>query len=278
MIMPLLQLIELAYKEDIPDGDLATDSIGVSIKSGKAKLIAKSDFILSGSEIFEACIRYMEPRAEVRWMFQDGQTVLNKQTLCVIKANLVQILKAERVALNFLGRMSGIATLTKKFVKEVVHTDTRILDTRKTTPLLRGLEKQAVKDGGGYNHRMSLSDFPMIKENHVRILGDLAQTIEKVREQNSFVEVEAHSLEDVKICVSKNVSRILLDNFSIEDLKAALQIIPKSIETEASGNMTLDRVGQVAETGVQYISVGALTHSAPIADVSLLFEFDTSQP
>ncbi len=274
MILPLQDLIANAYREDIPDGDLATDSIGVPVLQGKAKLIAKSDLVLSGREVFEKCILYMDPRAEIRWLFEDSQIALKKQTICVIKGNLVQLLKAERVALNFLGRLSGIASLTHMYVDQVKHTHTKILDTRKTTPLYRGLEKQAVKDGGGHNHRMSLSDFPMIKENHVRILGDLAETIEKVRTAHPFVEVEAHSIEDVKVCVSKNVNRILLDNFSIEQIQEALQIIPKHIETEASGNMTLERVAQVAETGVNYISVGALTHSAPVADISLLFEFN----
>lgn len=273
MILPLSDLIAHAYKEDIPDGDLATDSIGVENIQGQAKLIAKSDLVLSGQEIFEKSIKYMEPRADLKWLFQDSQVVLKKQTICVIKGNLVQLLKAERVALNFLGRLSGIASLTRMFVNKVAHTHTKILDTRKTTPLFRGLEKQAVKDGGGHNHRMSLSDFPMIKENHVRILGNLAQTIEKVRTAHPFLEVEAHSLDDVKVCISKNVNRILLDNFSTQQIQEALQIIPKHIETEASGNMTLERVAEVAATGVNYISVGALTHSAPTADISLIFEF-----
>lgn len=273
MILPLSDLIAHAYKEDIPDGDLATDSIGVAEIQGQAKLIAKSDLVLSGQEVFEKSIQYMAPRTELKWLFQDSQVVLKKQTICVLKGNLVQLLKAERVALNFLGRLSGIASLTRMYVNKVAHTHTKILDTRKTTPMFRGLEKQAVKDGGGHNHRMSLSDFPMIKENHVRILGDLAQTIEKVRTAHPFLEVEAHSLDDVKVCVSKNVNRILLDNFSTQQIRDALQIIPKHIETEASGNMTLDRVAEVAATGVNYISVGALTHSAPTADISLIFEF-----
>lgn len=273
MILPLSDLIANAYKEDIPNGDLATDFLEVESIAGRAKLIAKSDLVLSGSELFEKSILYMEPKAQLKWHFKNGDVVLKSQVICVLKCNLVQLLKAERVALNFLGRLCGIASLTRMYANKVKHTNTLILDTRKTTPLMRGLEKQAVKDGGGRNHRMSLSDFPMIKENHVRIWGDLATTIEKVRRAHPFLEVEAHSIEDVQVCVSKNVNRILLDNFTTSQIREALSIIPHHIETEASGNMTLDRVAEVAETGVQYISVGALTHSAPSSDISLLFEF-----
>lgn len=267
-------MIELAFKEDLPEGDVTTDSLAVKNYPGSAKVIAKSDLILSGRDLFERSIKYMEPEAQIKWLFEDGQIVLAKQTICTIKGNLVNIVKAERVALNFLGRLSGIATLTRRYANEVRHTKTKILDTRKTTPLYRDLEKKAVRDGGGTNHRRDLSDEVMIKENHVRLAQSLDRAIDQVRSQtNKFMTVEAHSLADVEVCVQKSVNKILLDNMDLETLKTALEKIPSHIQTEASGNMTLERVGKVAETGVNFISVGALTHSAPVADISMIFDW-----
>lgn len=272
--MNIFEIIELAFKEDLPHGDITTDSLAVKNYPGSAKLIAKSDLILSGQDIFERSIKYMDPDAQIKWLFNDGQLVLEKQTICTIKGNLVNILKAERVALNFLGRFSGIATLTRRYVNEVRNTQTKILDTRKTIPLYRDLEKKAVVDGGGKNHRRDLSDEVMIKENHVRIAQSLDKAIDQIRSQTKkYMTVEAHSLEDVDICVQKGVDQILLDNMNIETLEKALAKIPDHIKTEASGNMTLDRVGKVAKTGVDYISVGSLTHSTPVADISMIFDW-----
>lgn len=273
--MNIFELIEQAFKEDLPQGDVTTDSLAVKNYPGSAKVVAKSDLVLSGKDLFERCIKHLEPDAQIKWLFEDGQVVLAKQNICTIKGNLIEVVKAERVALNFLGRFSGIATLTKRFVNEVRETDTKILDTRKTTPLYRDLEKKAVVDGGGKNHRKNLSDEVMIKENHVRISEGLARAIDQIKSQtNKFMTVEAHSLADVEICVQKNVNRILLDNMDIKTLEEALDKIPNHIETEASGNMTLERVGKVAATGVDYISVGALTHSAPVADISMIFDWN----
>lgn len=272
--MNIFEMIEQAFLEDLPNGDITTDSLAVKSYPGSAKLIAKSDLILSGQDIFEKCLLHMEPHIQIKWLFQDGQLVLKKQTICSIKGNLINILKAERVALNFLGKLSGIATLTRRFANEVRNTDTKILDTRKTTPLYRDLEKKAVLDGGGKNHRRDLSDEVMIKENHVRIALTLANAIDQIKSQTKkFMTVEAHSLADVEVCVQKGVNRILLDNMDIETIKKALEKIPSHIETEASGNMTLDRVGKVAATGVNYISVGLLTHSSPVADISMIFDW-----
>jgi len=270
----IFEIIEHAFREDLPQGDITTDSLAIKNYPGSAKVIAKSDMILSGKDLFERCIKHLEPEAQIKWLFEDGQIVLSKQTICTIKGNLINIVKAERVALNFLGRFSGIATLTRRFANEVRNTNTKILDTRKTTPLFRDFEKKAVLDGGGKNHRRDLSDQVMIKENHVRISEGLAKAIDQIKSQTSkFMTVEAHSLEDVQVCIDKGVNRILLDNMDIETLTAALEKIPNHIETEASGNMTLDRVKKVAETGVDFISVGALTHSAPVADISMIFDW-----
>jgi nicotinate-nucleotide pyrophosphorylase (carboxylating) len=241
---------------------------------GVAKLRAKEDMILSGTAPFEQTLNILEPNAKIKWYFDEGQEVLNKQIICSIEGDLLQILKAERVALNFLGHLSGIATYTKKFVRKIEGTRTRILDTRKTTPGLRDLEKRAVVHGGGLNHRMNLSTAILIKDNHIAVMGGIKQAVERARAHSDLpIEVEAGTLEDVKQAVAVGASRILLDNMDNETLMAALKLIPENIETEASGNMSLDRVRSVAEIGVNFISVGAVTHSAPVADVSLLFEW-----
>lgn len=267
-------LIKAALKEDMPQGDVTTDSLGVKPKLSEAILKAKADVVLSGSTLFEQTMTFLEPNAKIKWLFNDGDLVYKGQNICVVEGDLIQILKAERVALNFLGRLSGIATLTRQFVKAVEGTKTKILDTRKTTPLFRDLEKKAVAHGGGTNHRFNLSDAIMVKDNHITLMGGITAAVERIRRHCDLpVEVEASTLEQVKECVSLNIHRILLDNMSNELLKEVLPHIPKHIQTEASGNMTLERVRSVAETGVDFISVGALTHSAPVADVSLTFDW-----
>jgi nicotinate-nucleotide pyrophosphorylase (carboxylating) len=273
MHLDLDELIDKAIKEDIPQGDATTDALGLKEKVGRARLIAKEDLVLSGSEIFNRVMARLEPNVEINWIFKDGDFILRGQAVAALRGNLVQILKAERVALNFLGHLSGVATLTRCFVKEIEHTRCRILDTRKTTPLYRALEKKAVTHGGGMNHRMNLSEAILIKENHQAMAGGLKAAVEKTRKStHSAIEIEVRTLAEVEAAVKLNVERILLDNMNDELLKAAVKIIPASIKIEASGNMTLDRVRRVAEAGVDYISVGALTHSAPCADLSLLFE------
>ena len=272
--MNLIDLIQAAIKEDMPEGDVTTESMAVTPREGTAKLKAKEDLILSGTAPFEQSLLLLEPHAVIKWYFEDGQQVLKGQIICAIDGDLVQILKAERVALNFLGHLSGIATFTKKFVKKLEGTTTQILDTRKTTPGLRDLEKRAVVHGGGTNHRMNLSSAILIKDNHISLMNGLTKAVLRARDHSKLpIEVEASTLEQVKEAVAVKPSRILLDNMDLDTLKKACALIPADIETEASGNMTLDRVRAVAETGVTFISVGALTHSAPVADVSLTFEW-----
>ncbi|MCM2283010.1 MAG: carboxylating nicotinate-nucleotide diphosphorylase [Bdellovibrionaceae bacterium] len=276
--MTLLDLIHAAVKEDMPAGDLTTDSLALAPRFGQARLVAKEDLVLSGTAPFEETMLLLEPNARVHWHFREGDLVLNKQVICVITGDLIQVLKAERVALNFVGHLSGIATLTRCFVKQIEHTKTRILDTRKTLPAFRELEKRAVAHGGGQNHRKSLSDAILIKDNHIAVAGGLSKAVERIRQHTkSHLEVECSTLDDVREAVALKVERILLDNMNNDRLREALAIIPSHIETEASGNMTLDRVKSVAEIGVTYISVGALTHSAPAADVSLLFDWQQSE-
>lgn len=272
--MNLLELIKAAIKEDMPTGDLTTESLGQRPKQGTARLKAKQDLVLSGAVAFEQTMHALEPNAKVKWNFEEGQTILNGQLICSIDGDLIQVLKAERVALNFLGQLSGIATTTKKFTDQVKGTNTKILDTRKTTPVFRELEKRAVLHGGGVNHRFNLSDAIMIKDNHISLMGGITKAVEQTRRHSKMpIECEASTLEQVKECVENKVHRILLDNMNNDLLKQALEIIPKEIQTEASGNMSVERVRSVAELGVDFISVGALTHSAPCADVSLLFEW-----
>jgi nicotinate-nucleotide pyrophosphorylase (carboxylating) len=191
-----------------------------------------------------------------------------------LRGDLIQLLKAERVALNFLGKLSGIATLTRCFVQETKGTSCKILDTRKTTPLWRELEKEAVRTGGGTNHRMNLSQAILVKENHVRAAGSMEKAIAAIRKKTSEpIEIECSTLKEVEIAVNERVNRILLDNMTTEQLREARAAVPRQIQVEASGNMRLERIREVAATGVDFISVGALTHSAPVADFSLLFEW-----
>lgn len=272
--MIIRDLIRAALFEDMPEGDLTTDLLGCGPKPGKARLMAKQDLSLSGTSVFEEVILHLEPGAELTWHFRDGDRVLQNQIVCTIQGDLIQLLKAERTALNFIMHLSGIASFTYLFAQAVQGTRTRILDTRKTTPGYRELEKRAVTHGGGFNHRLNLSSAILIKDNHIKVMGGIREAIERVREGTQApIEVEARTLEEVQEAVSLKPQRILLDNMSTITLKKALALIPSEIQTEASGNMTLERVPEVADLGVNFISVGALTHSAPSADLSLKFDW-----
>lgn len=273
--MTLVELIRAAIKEDMPSGDVTTESLALKPRLGRARLKAKEDIVLSGTMAFEQTMLNLEPNCKVKWHFEEGDLILKNQIICTLEGDLVQILKAERVALNFLGHLSGIATFTRRFVKALEGTSTKVLDTRKTTPAFRELEKKAVAHGGGLNHRMNLSTAILIKDNHISIMGGLAEAVARVREHSNLpIEVEARTLSEVQKAVEQNVQRILLDNMDNETLKQARALIPQNIETEASGNMSLERVRSVAEIGIDFISVGALTHSAPCADVSLVFDWE----
>ncbi len=271
----MIELIKKAFEEDLPNGDLTTLSLQLGSVPGQAKLLAKQDLILTGTEVFTGCILYMDPEAKISWQFKSGDQVLKNQIIALVTGDLTLILQAERVALNFLCHLCGIATLTKQFVAQIRHTDTQILDTRKTTPGMREIEKQAVRDGGGTNHRMNLSDAILIKDNHIAAAGGIKDAIIRIRRATKRpIEVECKNIEEVQIAVQHDVQQILLDNMDVEMLKKCLKEIPKPIKTEASGNMTLNRVREVAELGVDFISVGALTHSAAYADMSLKFDWN----
>jgi nicotinate-nucleotide pyrophosphorylase (carboxylating) len=275
--MNLQEMIIAAIREDIPNGDITTDNLALTPRFGQAKLIAKEDLVLSGTAPFEQTMLVLEPSCKLHWYFREGDLALSKQTVCDITGDLIQILKAERVALNFLGHLSGIATYTRCFVKEVENTKVKILDTRKTLPIYRDLEKRAVLHGGGMNHRLNLSQAILIKDNHIRVAGSIAKAVSRIRSHCSdMIELEVSSLAEVKEAVDMKVDRLLLDNMDNAMIAKAMDIIPENMLVEASGNMTVDRVRAVANLGVDYISVGALTHSAPQADFSLLFEWQTS--
>lgn len=272
--MLLNDLIKAAIKEDMPSGDVTTDSLGLTPKLGKAVLKAKEDLVLSGLLPFESTVSMLEPNVKIKWHFEEGQRILKGQNICSLEGDLIQILKVERVALNFLGHLSGIATYTRRFVDAASGTKAKILDTRKTLPGYRELEKKAVVHGGGFNHRMNLSTAILIKDNHIAVMGGIKNAVERIRKNTTLdIEVEAGDLDEVKIAVSLKVRRILLDNMNNQSLTDARKLIPDTIETEASGNMSLTRIPEVAKIGIDYISVGALTHSAPVADVSLQFDW-----
>lgn len=275
--MNLTKLIQLALNEDIPEGDLTTEGLGVGEKVGTCSLIAKQNLILSGAELFEKTFQALDNHCEFQWYFKDGSAVEKGTPVCQIQGNLIAFLKAERVSLNFLGHLSGIATLTHQYVQAAPKI--KILDTRKTLPLYRAFEKKAVVDGGGCNHRMNLSDAIMIKENHIAAAGglEIAFNALKTKYPNRSIEVEVKSLEEVRLAIELGANRLLLDNMDNEMLKKCLSIIPESIETEASGNMNLERLRALNEMPLNFISVGALTHSAPNADFSLLFDWSPTK-
>jgi len=270
----IIDLIKSALQEDMPSGDITTESLGVPPRIGTARLIAKQNLVLSGHAVFEKTVTLVEPNAKMKWHFNDGDQILSGQTICSLHADLVQLLKAERTALNFLMHLSGIATLTSQYVKLTQGSSTLILDTRKTLPGYRELEKRAVKDGGGFNHRMNLSDAILVKDNHVALVGGITEAVKRIRQYSNMpITVEASSIKQVQECVTLGVSRILLDNFDDETLVEALKLIPATIKTEVSGNVSKERVPFLCSLGVNYISIGALTHSAPSADISLLFDW-----
>lgn len=269
-------LISDAFLEDLPDSDITTDNLTVKEQKGYAFLIAKSDIKLSGQDLFTKSILFTAPESQIKWHFKDGDTVLKNQKICTIHGNLLPVLKGERVALNFLGFLSGIATATHQYVSACTgNSNLKILDTRKTLPGYRDLIKKAVRDGGGTNHRLNLSDAVMIKENHIRVAGGITAAVEQIRQATkNHITIEVSNLSEVREAVKLDVQRLLLDNMDNSTIKEALSFIPENIETEASGNMNLERVQQLAELeGLDFISVGAITHSAPTADLSLLFDF-----
>ena len=271
-------LVRAALAEDIGDGDVTTLWTVPADRTARARIVAKAPGIIAGVEPLRAVFRILDPDLRVDVQRGDGARVEHGDVICTLAGAARSVLTGERTALNFLQRLSGIATLTRRYVDAVAGTRARILDTRKTTPGLRLLEKAAVAAGGGENHRVGLFDMVLIKENHIAAAGGIAAAVERVRHANDrglVVEIEVRDLAELDAALAAGVHRVLLDNMPLDAMRAAVQraaAAPRSVELEASGTMSLERVADVAATGVDYISVGALTHSAPVLDLSLLID------
>lgn len=277
----LSTLIDIALAEDVGPGDWTTLWTVPAGRDVEAQIIAKADGVIAGVEAARETFERLDQGLTQDYHVADGDAVAPKQTIVTFRGSAQTILTGERVALNFLQQLSGIATLTREYVRAVEGTGARILDTRKTTPGQRQLEKEAVRSGGGLNHRFGLHDMVLIKENHIRAAGGIEAAVSAVRARNELelaIEVETTNLEEVRQAVELGVDRILLDNMSSEMLRDAVRLIrtaEKKIEIEASGGVSLKTVRGIAETGVDFISVGALTHSAPALDLSLLVQLDS---
>ncbi|KAB1062671.1 carboxylating nicotinate-nucleotide diphosphorylase [Salibacter halophilus] len=274
--MNISTFIDEAIKEDIGDGDHTSLACIPSSAKGKAKLLVKENGILAGIEIAKKVFEKFDPSVNLEFKLNDGDQIENGDIAFTAEGSSRNILQAERLTLNLMQRMSGIATLTNQYVQKCEGTKAKILDTRKTTPNLREFEKMAVKIGGGHNHRFGLFDMIMIKDNHIDFAGGIKQALEKTQEYLSKnnkdlrIEIEARDLKEVEEILSVGIgNRIMLDNFNYEDTKKAVALIGSRYETESSGGINLDTVGEYAKCGVDFISVGALTHSATGLDLSL---------
>jgi nicotinate-nucleotide pyrophosphorylase (carboxylating) len=272
----ILSAIQTALREDVGSGDVTSNSIIPSEARLEAQLLAKQSGVVAGLDVFAATCHLVDECIEFQALVPEGVQVRDREILARLSGPARSILTAERTALNFLGRMSGIATLTQQFVLAVAGTRAVILDTRKTAPGLRLLDKLAVLRGGGQNHRIGLYDMILIKDNHIDFAGSLTEAVERARAANTGlkIEVETRTLKDVKTALDLNVERILLDNMSLDMMRQAVAMnaaLPQDrrAKLEASGNVTLQSVGAIAATGVDFISSGALTHSAKVFDVSL---------
>jgi nicotinate-nucleotide pyrophosphorylase (carboxylating) len=267
----ILNIIRNALVEDIGSGDVTTNSIVAREATAKARIIAKQDGVVAGFSIAQAVFLMLDSAMHFDSNLSDGTKVASGQLLIELEGSARAILTGERTALNFLGRMSGIATLTNQFAAAIAGTKATILDTRKTAPGLRKPDKLAVQCGGGSNHRAGLYDMVLIKDNHIDSAGSIRDAVRLVRASNDHleIEVEAKSIKEVQETLDCGVKRILLDNMSLAAMREAVAINDGRAKLEASGNITLRNVREIAETGVDFISVGALTHSAPAFDVSL---------
>ncbi len=274
--MNIDEIINNALKEDIGDGDFTSLATIPDGASGKAELFVKEDGIICGLDVARKVFHKVDPDLKFINLIEDGREVQKGDIVFTVAGNPVSILSGERLALNFLQRMSGIATATNKIVRKLEGLNTKVLDTRKTTPNFRILEKYAVKTGGGENHRMGLYDMAMIKDNHIDFAGGIRKAIEathkylEAKNKKLKIEIEVRNFRELKEVLSfGKINRIMLDNFTVENMKEAVKIIDGRYETEASGGITIENIRQYAETGVDFISVGALTHHISSLDMSL---------
>lgn len=265
-------LIRTALAEDITSEDISTNAVMREAKQGEVDLICKEDGIIAGLSVFKRVFTLLDADTEVTFFCQDGDEVKQGQKMGVVRGDIRVLLSGERTALNYLQRMSGIATYTNSITKLLAGSKTKLLDTRKTTPNNRIFEKYAVKAGGGYNHRYNLSDGVLLKDNHIGAAGSVTKAVEMAKEYCPFVrkiEIEVENLDMVKEAADAGADIIMLDNMSHDDMKEAIRIIDGRAETECSGNVTRENIAKLIDLGVDYISSGALTHSAPIMDISL---------
>ena len=265
-------LILAALKEDITSEDISTNSVMRGYQLGEVELICKEDGVIAGLDIFKRVFELLDENTEVLFSCNDGEEVKQGQKLGVIRGDIRVLLSGERTALNYLQRMSGIATYTRTIANMLKGSKTKLLDTRKTTPGMRIFEKYAVKVGGGYNHRFNLSDGILLKDNHIGAAGGVKEAIKMAKEYAPFVrkiEIEVENLDMLKEALDAGADIIMLDNMSVEDMRTAVKLCAGKAETECSGNVTKENVAKLVDIGVDYISSGALTHSSPILDLSL---------
>ncbi len=265
-------LILLALKEDITSEDISTNSVMPHYQLGEVELICKEDGVIAGLDVFKRVFQLLDEKTEVSFTCADGDKVAKGQKLGVIRGDIRVLLSGERTALNYLQRMSGIATYTRAIADLLKGSKTKLLDTRKTTPGMRIFEKYAVKVGGGCNHRYNLSDGILLKDNHIGAAGGVGAAIRMAKEYAPFVrkiEIEVENLDMVKEALEAGADIIMLDNMSVEDMREAVRLTAGKAETECSGNVTKENVAKLVDIGVDYISSGALTHSSPILDLSL---------
>jgi len=268
----LIQIINLALKEDIGSGDVTTNLIVPDFQKGIAEIFVKEDGVIAGLNVANEIFKRLNNKITFRKFVKEGDKVSKGIKIAEVKGSLRTLLTGERTALNFLQRMSGIATFTAKFVAQLEGLNTKILDTRKTVPCLRMLDKYSVKIGGGTNHRFGLYDMVLIKDNHIKAAGSITRAVQLIRKKlkkKMKIEVETANLDEVKEALSNKVDIIMLDNMSVEMMEQAVKLIGGKAKVEASGNVTLENVRKIALTGVDFISVGALTHSVKALDISM---------
>ena len=266
------ELILSALREDITSEDITTNSVMREYQLGEVELICKQDGVIAGLDVFKRTFELLDSKTEVTFTKKDGDTVKNGDKIGVVRGDIRVLLSGERTALNYLQRMSGIATYTRSIADLLKGSKTKLLDTRKTTPNIRVFEKYAVKVGGGYNHRYNLSDGILLKDNHIGAAGGVKEAVQMAKEYAPFVrkiEIEVENLDMLKEALDAGADIIMLDNMSVEDMKEAVKLVSGKAETECSGNVTKENVERLVDIGVDYISSGALTHSSPILDLSL---------
>lgn len=265
-------VVAMALAEDAPYGDVTSQTLIPATTSATAELVAREPGILAGAQVFEVAMTTLDDTVKVSTLVADGDRFDTGQVLARVEGPARAVLQAERVALNLVQRMSGIATLTARYVEAVAGTQTRVVDTRKTTPGLRALERHAVRCGGGHNHRYSLSDAVMAKDNHLAVVGDIAEAVRRARAElphTMHIEVEIDRLDQLDTVLEAGPDTIMLDNFSVDDLVEGVRRIGGRAIVEASGGITLDTIGAIAQAGVDVVSVGALTHSVRALDLGL---------